>query len=89
MTSVCEVRKAQRRFQKADDAYSVELKRVYGSNAGTMRYLPIRHTDEALIASRIARDEAQDAWHAAMRPAQDLTKAPVVRSVIPDRRVRW
>lgn len=61
MTSSNEVRKV---FEVADGAYQAELVRVYGKRAGDMRYVPVQHTDAALIASRKARDEAQDAWHA-------------------------
>jgi hypothetical protein len=44
---------------KADDAYSAELKRVYGRRAQEMRYHPNAHTDRALIAAR-ARKLAAD-----------------------------
>ena len=49
----------------ADDAYQAELVRVYGKNAGDMRYRSRVFEDTALIAARDAKVAADAAWHAA------------------------
>jgi hypothetical protein len=49
----------------ADDAFQVELVRVYGKRAGDMRYQPNDFEDAALIAAHEAKRAADDAMHAA------------------------
>jgi len=49
-----------RAAQAADDAFSVELRRVYGSNAGDARY-KWRHDDpkvQAAMRAKLAADKA-------------------------------
>jgi len=50
----------------ADDAYRVELVRVYGKNACNARY-QMTHTDAAVIATRQAKHLADKVWLAEMR----------------------
>lgn len=51
----------------ADDAYQVELVRVYGpKNAGQMRYCGSLHTDERLIESRTKKIQADMAWRSSL-----------------------
>lgn len=52
--------------QAADDAYHVELVRVYGKNACNARY-QMTHTDAAVIAARQAKHLADAMWLAEMR----------------------
>jgi uncharacterized protein YceH (UPF0502 family) len=50
----------RRAAQRADDAYSVELKRVYGKRAGDARYA-YSHVDPAVecaMRAKIAADKA-------------------------------
>jgi hypothetical protein len=52
--------------QAADDAYHVELVRVYGKNACNARY-QMTHTDAAVIATGQAKLLASEVWFAEMR----------------------
>jgi hypothetical protein len=52
---------------KADDAYSAELKRVYGRRAQEMRYHPNAHTDKALIAARARKLVADEKFRVEYR----------------------
>jgi len=46
----------------ADEAYHTELVRVYGKQAGDMRYQPSKFTDAALIRAREEKLAADKAW---------------------------
>jgi hypothetical protein len=53
-------------FQEADDAWSAELTRVFGKNAGDARYTDKGKGLEGSELRRLhdARQAAQAAWHA-------------------------
>lgn len=52
-------------FQAADDAWSAELSRVFGKDAGTARYQPRGKGEPGSELRRLhdARDAARVAWH--------------------------
>jgi hypothetical protein len=62
---------AYRKAVEADEAFSVELARVYGKAGCNMRYRPSLFTDERLIASSNAKREADQAMHATWRKSGD------------------
>lgn len=53
-------------FQDADDAWSAELQRVFGKDAGQARYEPRGKGEEGSELRRLhdTRDAARAAWHA-------------------------
>lgn len=54
----------------ADDAFQVELVRVYGLKAGDMRYQPTRWPNDPRLFAAAERKHAADAvWMQAMRGA--------------------
>jgi hypothetical protein len=57
-------------FQAADDAWSDQLQREFGKNAGDARYTERGKGDEGSTLSRLhnAREEARVAWYASSRP---------------------
>jgi hypothetical protein len=57
-------------FQQADDAWSAELKAVFGKHAGQARYEPRGKGAEgsALRTLHDAREMARAAWHASAYP---------------------
>jgi hypothetical protein len=52
-------------FQRADDAWSDELQRIFGKNAGQARYEPRGKGEEGskLRSLYDAREAARVAWH--------------------------
>lgn len=53
-------------FVAADNAFQVELERVYGRSAGDMRYQPLKWSDQKLIEAHAKFTAAGDAWRRGM-----------------------
>jgi hypothetical protein len=51
-------------FQDADDAWSAELRRVFGKHSGDARYTPIGKGEEGSVLRQLhdARETARIAW---------------------------